>query len=156
MDSEWDRHVAMLLVAGDKTHAELEELGIDDKDLTPKFDRMNSIIQELQNTRLAATDMVELQLKAKLESLQSEMLALQQKLEKVRNNWDEDIIQKAESTLKDKEERISTVREKLEQKTLSGIKSFQRAINRKAVGLAKEHRLQRRNLGSGRKGQIRL
>ena len=102
MDSEWDRHIAKMLIAGDKTHADLQALGISDINIKAEYERMNSVIEELQNTRLAASDMVELQLKAKLQSFNTDVQQIQNKLDAIKTIWDKNAIRKLENALLEK------------------------------------------------------
>ena len=69
MDTEWDRYVAKILIVGDKSHTEIERLGLSDKGITKKFTKLQTVIEELQNTKLAAEDMVSLQLRSQIEAL---------------------------------------------------------------------------------------
>ena len=65
MDTEWDKQVAKLLVAGDKTHSQLKYIGINDRYLTSEFKRMTAKTEELKSTRIVANDMVELEFNTK-------------------------------------------------------------------------------------------
>ena len=132
-DTEWDKSLAKILVTGNKSHSEIRKLGINDDNLQVEYERVQGIVDELQNTNRAASDMVELQLKAKISSLENDIQQLQNKLEKVQDFWDKSEIAKTESVIAAKTERVSFVRDKLEQKTPSDVKRFQTSVKNKAI-----------------------
>ena len=63
MDTEWDRFVAKILVMGDKSHNKIASLGLKDENLQEKFSKMKSVLEEVENAKLAAEDLVVLQLR---------------------------------------------------------------------------------------------
>lgn len=153
-DTKWDKSLAEILVAGNKSHSEIRKLGINDDNIQVEYERVQCIIDELKNTRVAASDMVELQLKAKISSLENNIQQLQNKQEKVKDVWDKSEIDKTDRVIAAKMERVTSVRDKLEQKTPNGVKRFQSSVKHKAIHLAEENRLKRRKLGSGRKRKL--
>jgi hypothetical protein len=154
MDTEWDRFSAKFLLLGNKSQNEIENLGIKPEKMLTHIERFKLIIEELQNTQIAAADMVQLQLKDKIKSIEDEINALEHKSQKVKEIWDESALDALQNDIDEKKQRCANVTEKLERTTPAAKVKFQRATRHKATELAEANRLKRRKYGAGAKRKL--
>jgi hypothetical protein len=154
MDTEWDKFVLKVLLAGNKTHTEMEKLGLRDKDIATKFETMQTVIEEVQNAQLAAEDMVALQLKAKIDRLEKEISDLYNLIKKVEGVWESSEVDKKQLVIQEKKERVESTRNKLERNSDSDDLRFKTSAALKAKDLIEENRLKRRSLGAGTKRKL--
>ena len=115
---------------------------------------MKLIIEELQNIRIAAEDMVELQLKVKISTLENEISNLQNLPGKLKAIWDKKEVDKTDVAIVEKQQRIGAVRNRLERKSKVDQMKFKQSAQVKAIQLAEENRLKRRSLGGRAKRKL--
>ena len=154
VDTEWDKFVLKILLAGNKTHKEIENLGLNDKRLATMFETMQAVIEEVQNAKLAAEDMVALQLKAKIVTLEKEVNDLEKLIAKVKGVWDSSEVERKRNSIEEKKQKIDSSRNKLERNSDEDNLRFKHSVTLKANELVEDNRLKRRNLGSGNKRKL--
>ena len=78
VDTEWDRKLIYVLLGASRSRKELSGVGIDSDNICSLTENVVSIIEERNNAKMAAKDMVALRLKSKIERIE-EKVALKEK-----------------------------------------------------------------------------
>ena len=74
VDTEWDRQLIYVLLGASRSRKELSGLGIDSDNICSLTENVVSIIEERNNAKMAAKDMVALRLKSKTERIEEKVV----------------------------------------------------------------------------------
>ena len=149
-DTEWDRKCATALLGMSRSWNDLIALGIDPRPVSESAEQIKSVLSELENTKTAASDMINLRLKEKESKIQ---LQLQQKrdLRITRNGvWPVDKLDDLQKEIEALDKRLQEVRQLIAHQDEPEIRKFNQMVKRLASQLSEENRLKRRSLSSGR------
>ena len=112
------------------------------------MEQATTVVKEIENTQLAAGDLLILHYKDMLEQVESKVKENEKQLSVKENEWSESRVLDLKDSidmLKDKQDDINNL---LQQSTSYDIQRFQGMRKRKADSLIEEHRLKRRKLGN--------
>ena len=76
MDTEWDRKCARVLLSSSRSNSELENLGLDANSVRSASKVIVNGVQECENAKLAAKDMVNLRIDSKVKHLAQEIVSM--------------------------------------------------------------------------------
>ena len=76
MDTEWDRKYSFALMALNRSRRELENLTVDPGVIKRNAEYISQVLTDIDNTKLAAEDMIMLRLNSKVESIKNELTQL--------------------------------------------------------------------------------
>lgn len=82
MDTEWDRKCARVLFSSSRSNSELENLGLDANSVRSASKVIVNEVQECENAKLAAKDMVNLRIDSKVKHLAQEIVSMKDLHEK--------------------------------------------------------------------------
>ena len=122
-------------------------IGVDPQEIISKTAKNFSIIDECENSVMAAQDTVRLRLKEQIEKIESEVEKAHAKLSNRRQSWNQATIAECEDDIED---RLSYKRKLEECISNPESSSFKMRVVRTAKGITEEHRIKRRRLGQGR------
>ncbi len=146
MDSEWDRGIAKILVGINMSQREMKALGFKPTTIIQQKEKKVELLVEIGNAKLAATDLVTLNIKAKIDEFNKEVMRLQQKMELKKDVLPPLIIDAIQLEINVLKERLEYHNSLLEQSSKKAIRAFQGKVARSAESLVKEHRLKQRKL----------
>lgn len=108
MESEWDRKCARVLLGSTRSDSELQNIGLDANKIRAATKVIVTGVEECENAKLAANDMVNLRIDFKVKQLSKEILAMKDLHAKTRNTWTcerlHDLQEKIECAEKSKEQ----------------------------------------------------
>ena len=149
MDTEWDRKCARVLLSSSRSNSELENLGLDANSVRSASKVIVNGVQECENAKLAAKDMVNLRIDSKVKHLAQEIVSMKDLHAKKRNTWTSDRLKE----LEDKIESAEKAKKMLCNLQLSETKYSQQRLQqmqkRTATKLLEENRVKRRRLEAG-------
>ena len=143
MDTEWDRNVARTIIACSHSRKELRLLGIDEDKL--KVDRTWDIIQECNNAKLAAEDMVRLHLRSKLDQSKINLKNYESTLIDRKNKWPASKLEELEDLRNDVDVKIKEINQLISQKSKHHKRRFFEMVRRKQDYLNEVNRLKKRS-----------
>ncbi|KXJ23812.1 hypothetical protein AC249_AIPGENE11233 [Exaiptasia diaphana] len=73
MDSEWDRKVARVLIGANRSNKELKQLGVSIENINKSTEEVISIASEIQNSQMAAGDILMLHYRDKKEKIEKKI-----------------------------------------------------------------------------------
>ena len=88
MDSEWDKNIVRVILGSTRSRAEINKLGIDSHDIKQLTEKVE-VLEERKNAKLAASDMVTLRLKSRMESIESNINSKELILQRKTHDWTE-------------------------------------------------------------------
>lgn len=149
MESEWDRKCARVLLGSTRSDNELQHIGLDANKIRAATKVIVTGVQECENAKLAAYDIVNLRIASKVKQLSQEIVAMKDLQAKKRNSW-------AHERLQELQEKIETAEKSQEQflalkesETNYTRQRLQQMQKRTANRLLEENRIKRRRLGAG-------
>lgn len=154
MDSEWDKTCAHVLLAANKSRNDIKALGIDADTITKSINRVQIVVQEVENTFQAAQDMIALRNSAKQKKLEEEIMNIDQLLCTKEGDWSEMRLRDLKEVKAVKTEMLEATKELAEPTTAESRQNVKQAVKRQAVQLQESHRLKRRRLGAGPSSRI--
>ena len=111
MDTEYDKSIAKWIFCINMSHSEMINIRVDPQEIMSKTAKNLAIIDECENSVLAAQDTVRLRLKEQIEKIESEVKKAHAKFSNRRQPWNQPTIAECED---DTEDRLSYKR-KLEE-----------------------------------------
>ena len=148
MESEGDRKCARVLLGSTRSDNELH-ISLDANKIRAATKVIVTGVQECENAKLAANDMVSLRIAPKVKHLSQKIFAMKDLQAKKRNSW-------ARKRLQELQEKIETAEKSQEQflalkesETNYTRQRLQQMQKRTANRLLKENRIKRRHLGAG-------
>ena len=122
-------------------------IGVDPQEIISKTAKNLAIIDQCENSVMAAQDTVRLRLKEQIEQIESEVEKAHAKLSNRRQSWNQATIAECEDDIED---RLSYKRKLEECISNPESSSFKMRVVRTAKSITEEHRIKRRRLGQGR------
>ena len=149
MESEWDRKCAHVLLGSTRSDSELQNIGLDANKIRAATKVIVAGVEECENAKLAANDMVSLRIASKVKQLSQEIVSMKDLRTKKRNSWTRerlhDLQEKIEAAEKSKEQFLA-----LQQNNTSySQQRLQQMKKRTANRLLEDNRIKRRRLGAG-------
>jgi len=149
MESEWDRKSARVLLGSTRSDSELQNIGLDANKIRVATKVIVADVEECENAKLAANDMVNLRIASKVKQLSQEIVSMKDLHAKKRNSWTReqlhDLQEKIEAAEKSKEQFVA-----LQQNDTSYSRQrLQQMRKRTANRLLEDNRIKRRRLGAG-------
>ena len=89
MDSEWDKNIVRVILGSTQSRAEINKLGIDSHDIKQLTEKVLEVLEERKNAKVAASDMVTLRLKSRMESIDSNINSKELTLQRKTHDWTE-------------------------------------------------------------------
>ena len=89
MDSEWDKNIVRVILGSTRSRAEINKLGTDSRDIKQLTEKVLDVLEERKNAKLAASDMVTLRLKSRMESIDSNINSKELILQRKAHDWTE-------------------------------------------------------------------
>ena len=89
MYSEWDKNIVRVILGSTRSRAEINKLGIDSHDIKQLTEKVLEVLEERKNAKLAASDMVTLRLKSRMESIDSNINSKELILQRKTHDWTE-------------------------------------------------------------------
>ena len=148
MDSEWDRKVARVLLGANRSNKELNQLGLSSENINRSTEEVISIANEIQNSQLAAEDILMLHYRDKKGKIEKKIEESKAKLEKKQSEWSHEQLMDLQDSIDILQEQYEDIDQLLQQSSPSDKQRFQRMRKRKADSLIEEHRLKKRKLGN--------
>lgn len=149
MESEWDRKCARVLLGSTRSDSELQHIGLDANKIRAATKVIVTGVQECENAKLAANDMVNLRIASKVQQLTQEIDTLKDLQAKKRNTWTCERLQELQEkieTAKKSQEQFLTLQQNKTSYTQQRLQQMQK---RTANRLLEENRIKRRRLGAG-------
>lgn len=140
LDTEWDKKVATMLFASNRSYSELDSLGVDTDSICANTTKVLEVTNEWQNAIVAAEDSISLRLKQKLVYCQNNLEALKAKKQQKEDTWSRGM-RVIDENIEQLQERVQGTEGLLNDMT--GQKSKQ-MIKRKAKQLFEENRFKQR------------
>ena len=149
MDTEYDRNIVKTLLSKVLPADQLGHIGIKPETVRQKTIKMESIMEEVRNAKMAAEDMINLRLKDRIKKTLRDIEALDLQI-----NERSGLL--SEKRLKDillqkdiLEERINKNQKMVEKSDAYSIQKFDQSSKRLASNLIKENRYKDRKIGAG-------
>lgn len=154
MESEWDRKCACVLLGSTRSDSELQNIGLDANKIRAAMKVIVTGVEECENAKLAAHDMVNLRIGSKVKQLSQEIVAMKDLHAKKRNTWTcerlHDLQEKIEFAEKSKEQFVA-----LQQNDTSYSRQRLQQMRKRTVNrLLEENRIKRRCLRAGPRDKI--
>ena len=86
MESEWDRKCACVLLGSTRSDSELQNIGLDANKICAATKVIVTGVEECENKKLAANDMVNLRIASKVKQLSQEIVSMKDLHVKKRNS----------------------------------------------------------------------
>ena len=87
IESEWDCKCARVLIGSTRSDSELQNIGLDANKICAATKVIVTGVEECENAKLAANDMVNLRIDSKVKQLSKEIVAMKDLHAKKRNTW---------------------------------------------------------------------
>lgn len=149
MDSEWDQLCLKVVLAAGRSWSETQALGLDPQTASQALEKVASVVDTVENSMMAAKDMVNLRLQKRKETIPKGLKDLEKCIEEKRGVW-------SDGRLGDQGENLNTLKANLENaskllqpSTPAERQRFHQAVKRTATSLLEENRVKRRCLGAG-------
>ena len=147
MDTEYDKNIAKWIFCINMSNSEMINIGVDPREIISKAAKNLAIIDECENSVLAAQDTVRHRLKQQIEKIESEVEKAHAKLSNRRQSWNQATIVECEDDIEGRLSYKSKLEECISNPESS---SFKMRVVRTATSITEEHRIKRRRLGQGR------
>ena len=150
VDTEWDRKLIYVLLGASRYRKELSGLGIDSDNVCSLTENVVSIIEERNNAKMAAKDMVALRLKSKIERIEEKVALKEKQYSLKKDRWTKTQLDELEEEISDLKERGQSVRNLIKIETKQDKKRINQMVKRTQKQLIEENRLGLRKSSSGR------
>lgn len=144
-----------VVLGATRSREEIKQLGIDEDSIPKMTERVQFVVEEVQNAKSAAADLVQLRLRSKKENLEKQIKEKETLVQKKQEVWSENTltdIQESVETLKSKAEELENL---INPDTCYLIQKKQQMLKRQASSLMEDNRLKRRKLSNqGRKQML--
>ena len=146
MDSEWDKTVAKGFLCANISRSNIARLGLQPDKITQLVDRLKYVGQEVNNTQLAANDIVDFSLNEKADGIKKQIDSMKKNLEQKRNFWPVEAIHQKENNIEDMEKQLQNLHKLLNPVSREDHQRLKRKRKRVAVKLHEDNRIKRRRL----------
>ncbi len=151
MDTEWDRKCLKTVLGHNLSRKKLKDLGLNHQATRTSMKQVKESLVEMQNTKIAAEDMLMIRLEDKAQRLEKELTEKKQLLVKKQDVWPSHEITALERSISIFALRINENKEIMNHETSASQKKFYNMKYRLASGLIEHDHTRRRSLGSGRR-----
>ncbi|XP_070537914.1 uncharacterized protein [Ptychodera flava] len=146
MDTEWDKVCARVLLGCFMSRSELISVGIDSDNIARDTERVLDVSIEVKNATVAATDMLNLKLKAKKSEISQQITSLQGLLDRKKTSWTDVQLNQVRDRIDILEERLRHTESRIHPLTRNDEVKKKKAVKRKADFLIETERLKRKRL----------
>ena len=107
MDTEWDKSCARVIFSNDRSNSQLEALGLNAQHIAKNVEPVVSTAKDVENTYIAAGDLVTGRLAAKEDKMMEEVTQKEELLMKKQDLWPSSELEKVQDCIDDLKERIA-------------------------------------------------
>ena len=150
MDSERDKNIVTVILGSTRSRAEINKLGIDSHDIKQLTEKVLEVLEERKNAKLAASFMVTLRLKSRMESIDSNINSKELILQRKTHDWTEHQLGELSDDITSLKEQKDDLEKLLNPSTKYERKRIGEMIQRTSLRLIKENRIGLRKKSSGR------
>ena len=141
MDSEWDKNILRVVIASQRSRNELEQLDFNCHDIRMLTDQVVALIEEREQARIAATDMITLRIKKRIDCVDEMISSNELQMKRKRLDWTETQLAEIMDETDSLKERRQDLQSLLAPTTKSEKKRVKEMILRTQLNLRNENRI---------------
>ena len=149
MDSEYDKNVARVLVTGNMSKSECDKTGVSFDKMKRNIKKLNAVLTETENAKLAAEDLMNLRLTEKKFRCQKRLDEAEEKLKIHKDNMKKDRREELEQKILVMKTSLNEIDELLSRSSPGAIKKLKKMEKRIYLALLQSNRVKKRKVGQG-------